>query len=390
MHIALVQLYSSRPTPEYETLAGCMRRDGHTVWVATPNERGDIVWHDGEQVIATLPAVTQAAQSNRSGFMRQLRARVSRLGHFFRLRGFLKQHAPDVVQANISGKFRLLPIGMPRKMVFVLDYRQVNEHYESGALGAVRTRYLNGSRGVLARAMFDRTTFLHEAGARRILGPNWPRWGSVVPMGVDRQFLTAERPPRPAGERRPVSFIYIGRLDRTRRLEFLIDAAEELNRSSLDFCLTFLGVDLTEGFYQRYAAERGLSDRVSIRPPVPYERVAAETLAYDVALAYVPEFPADWQYHPTLKVLEYRALGMPIIATDFEPNRDIVIDGVTGLLAPNTTAAYAAAMRRFIEEPDFLARCGAEAASMRQGLLWEDAADRYVREVYQPLLAKRM
>jgi glycosyltransferase involved in cell wall biosynthesis len=89
-------------------------------------------------------------------------------------------------------------------------------------------------------------------------------------------------------------------------------------------------------------------------------------------------------------VLEYRALGMPIIATDLEPNRDIVIDGVTGLLVPNTTVAYVGAMRRFIEDSDFLARCGAQAASVRQGLLWEDVADRYVREVYQPLLAKRM
>jgi glycosyltransferase involved in cell wall biosynthesis len=162
-----------------------------------------------------------------------------------------------------------------------------------------------------------------------------------------------------------------------------------LHATGHNFCLTFLGVDLTDGFYQRYAAERGLTERVSVRPPVPYERVAAETLAYDVALAYVPEYPADWQYHPTLKVLEYRALGMPIIATDFEPNRDVVQDGVNGLLAPNTTGAYVAAMRRFIEEPDFAARTRAQAAAMRSGLLWEQVAGCYIREVYEPLLAQR-
>jgi len=104
-----------------------------------------------------------------------------------------------------------------------------------------------------------------------------------------------------------------------------------------------------------------------------------------VALAYVPELPADWMYHPTLKVLEYRALGLPIIATDFRPNREIVENGVNGLLVENTPESIAAAMLRYICDPGFLARSSAEAQSRRAGLPWNNVADQYLA-LYESLL----
>ena len=111
----------------------------------------------------------------------------------------------------------------------------------------------------------------------------------------------------------------------------------------------------------------------------------AATVAHDVALALVPERPADWMYHPTLKILEYRALGLPIIATDFAPNREFVTEGANGLLVSNTAESIAAAMLRFIAEPGFLADRRAAAQTMRTGLVWPKVADQYLA-LYESLL----
>ena len=147
-----------------------------------------------------------------------------------------------------------------------------------------------------------------------------------------------------------------------------------------------MGYDASEGYYAAAIRRLGLEERVSILPPIPYEQVPAAVLGYDVALAYVPELPADWMYHPTLKVLEYRALGLPIIATDFQPNRELIEDGANGLLIANTPQSIAAAMLRFVCEPGFLAHSRAVAEARREGLTWDVVATRYLA-LYERLRA---
>jgi glycosyltransferase involved in cell wall biosynthesis len=129
-----------------------------------------------------------------------------------------------------------------------------------------------------------------------------------------------------------------------------------------------------------------LDSVVTFEPPVPYDCIPEVVSGYDVALAHVPDLPADWHYHPTLKVLEYRALGLPIIATDVEPNRKVVEDGANGLLVRNSAASLAEGMLRFVTDREFLEQCQGRAASMRQGTSWRQVAEMYERDVYRQLL----
>jgi glycosyltransferase involved in cell wall biosynthesis len=312
--------------------------------------------------------------------------RVNKLIHYNRVRRFIRETRPDVVQLNTFDLFRFLPLAMPRNIQFVFDVRQINEQHGSGLLGKIKASLANKSRVFFSRVLFDRTTFLHEAGARHVLGSDWSRWATVVPMGVDPHFLTTERPePLAEATDRPVRFIYIGRLARRRRLELLLEAAARVRQQAGRFRLVFMGYEASDGFYAETIRKLKLDDIVCIRPPVPYEQVPGEVLEHDVALAYVPELPADWQYQPTLKILEYRALGMPVIASDFLPNRDLVEDGVNGLLASNAAADIAAAMRQFIDDPVFLANCRNNAQAMRESLTWEQVAEQYLA-VYRQLV----
>ena len=377
MHILLAQFYSSQPTPDYDKFAAEMRARGHVVWVGTPNVAGDIEWHDGRGVVASVPA-------GRLPLPRPLARRLTKFDRFRRVRRFIAQTAPDIVQVNAFDLFRFLPPGMPRRTRFILDVRQINEQHGAGPFGRARAALQNKARALYSRLIFDHTTFLHAAGARHVLGDDWARWATVVPMGVDPQFLTAD-PPAERAPSRPVEFVYVGRLTRRRRLERILDAAALVRRQTDNFRVRFMGYDASEGFYSDAIGRLGLESLAAISPPIPYEQVPAATVAHDVALALVPEQPADWMYHPTLKILEYRALGLPIIATDFAPNREFVTDGANGLLVQNTAESIAAAMLRFIGEPGFLARSRAEAQTMRTGLVWHKVADQYLA-LYELLL----
>lgn len=61
-----------------------------------------------------------------------------------------------------------------------------------------------------------------------------------------------------------------------------------------------------------------------------------------------------------IKALEYAALGIPVIASDVEPYRDFVVDGVTGYLI-RRDHEWASRMRDLIHDADMRADMGAKA-----------------------------
>lgn len=388
MHIVLLHFYSAQPNPIYAQIAVALRARGHRVWVGAPDANHDLVWQDGTQVIATIPGPQRTVGLlKRLPLPRLVRQRLARLAFVLRLRRFLRQHQPDVVQINPASMqwIWLMPLFMPAAMRFVLDWRQIGQRGGKGVIRAGKAWFTGVWRQLYAN-LYDQSCFLHEAGAIKLLGRGWQRKGRVVPLAVDEQFLTAvvpetAAPVTPAGGDPCLRFIYVGSLSRVRRLERLIEAASLLAARGLAFQLHLVGPDNADGYYQELIQARGLQSQVAVLPAVPYAQVPTTLLTYDVALAYVPEYPADWQYHPTVKVLEYRALGMPIIASDFAPNREVVQQEVNGLLVANDPTALANAMARFMTDQRFYLRCRTNAREMRTGVTWPKIAQRY-EELY--------
>jgi glycosyltransferase involved in cell wall biosynthesis len=115
--------------------------------------------------------------------------------------------------------------------------------------------------------------------------------------------------------------------------------------------------------------------------------VPAVLASYDVGLAYTPDRPT-WHYQPTIKVLEYRALGLPIISTDVASHRQFVEENVNGILCGDAPQAIADAMFKFVANPDFLQQVRINASKMREGCSWLDIAKMYTQNVYSVLLDK--
>lgn len=392
MFILLLQVGTPHPTPDYDEVARILRQRDHIVWVGTPDEDGHLIFNDGQDCVASLAMPTNSSHGH--GFL----SRSHRAGSAWQnwrfvqgLRTLIRREQPDIVHVN-QAKLPfpwLFSFGLRGHTHFIIDWRQIAEREFSRPFARLRSALNLQKRRNLSRYFFTHATFLHQAGAERILGSDWQKYASVVPLAVSAGFLAKENLPGMAQEQdSPVKFIYIGSLSRVRRLERLLLAAHKVRlemNGSRTFQLIFVGPDKSEGYYQRLSHRLGLDDIVEINPPVPYERVPDLLLAADVALAYVPETPLDWHYHPTLKVLEYRAIGIPIIATDFQPNRVVVENGKNGLLVSNTVESLADAMQRFTGDSHFRQQSTLHAQAMRQGRLWADVTLAY-EELYCSLI----
>jgi glycosyltransferase involved in cell wall biosynthesis len=127
------------------------------------------------------------------------------------------------------------------------------------------------------------------------------------------------------------------------------------------------------------ARRAGVEARLHLAGPRPHDRVPALLPAFDVALV-----PAINPYASPLKLFEYMAAGLAVVAPD-QPNlREVLADGENALLfPPGDGPALAAALGRLARAPELRARLGrsARASVEQRDLTWRANARRVVAAV---------
>ena len=109
---------------------------------------------------------------------------------------------------------------------------------------------------------------------------------------------------------------------------------------------------------------------------IPHEKIAALLAACDCAVVSFPENADYARAMSPLKLFEYLAAGLPIIAPDF-PNLREVLDESCALLVPLTdAAALAAAMTRLRTDAALRSRLAAGAAERASAYTWDARAER--------------
>lgn len=366
----------------YDQLANVLRAQGHTVIVGGPDEQGNVSWVDNDQVIGVTSGVpVERGLLGRLFILRPILRRLRLFQFMSRIRRMILQLQPEVVQVNKCEFAFLLPWGIKR-IRFVYDVRQLGL-WGRDLWGRIRNAKQVFRIRLNSVLFYDVSCFGSVSAAKRALGNSWQKWAVVTPIGVSKLFLEipSARFSIPGGD--VTRFVYIGTISRLRNIECILDAVSILRRHTSTFSLTIMGPGDDRDYYKRCIIEKGIGSFVKVEPPIPYEEIPAFLLTHDIALAFVPDV-IDWQFQPTLKVLEYIALGIPIIASNNPPNRELVKQGQNGVLSENTPQDYAAAMLRFVRDHNLLVRYKRLAMTARSGLTWDDVAQIHLEKVYLP------
>ncbi|MDP8921706.1 MAG: glycosyltransferase family 4 protein [Chloroflexota bacterium] len=123
--------------------------------------------------------------------------------------------------------------------------------------------------------------------------------------------------------------------------------------------------------------EAGAGDRVELRGYVPYGQVPAQLREASVALLPLPDEPVARYFTSPLKLFDYMAAGVPIVASDLPSIREVLRHGENGLLAtPGDLHAFAGAVRCLLNDPAYARRLGDQAREDVRRYSWDARASR--------------
>jgi glycosyltransferase involved in cell wall biosynthesis len=167
------------------------------------------------------------------------------------------------------------------------------------------------------------------------------------------------------------------------RLDLAIEALASAELRSAQ--LVLVGEGPAHEALVRAARASGVEERVHFAGARRHDRIPALLPALDVALV-----PAINTYASPLKLIEYMAAGLAVIAPD-QPNlREVLADGENGLLFPvGDGPALRSRLEQLAADPALRRRLGerARATVVERDLTWRANAQRVLAAV-EPLLAR--
>jgi glycosyltransferase involved in cell wall biosynthesis len=178
----------------------------------------------------------------------------------------------------------------------------------------------------------------------------------------------------------------VGRLVRTKGLEFFLEAAADIAPRFPSVRFLIVGEARVEPQYrvelEKRAQELNLGGRVTFMG----ERRDVEQIMRETDISVLPSLSESFSN----VLLESMANGLPIIATNVGGNPEIISDGVNGLLVPpQDSASLARAMAQLLEQPEAARRFGKAARETAAREYSLDCLLRRTTDLYITLLERR-
>jgi 1,2-diacylglycerol 3-alpha-glucosyltransferase len=334
-----------------ETIRRGLEALGHDVVVVAPRMSGA---DDRGRRVLRVPALPAPTYPDFAlplplspAFMRRLRAL-----------DFDVVHAHHPFLLGVSARRLARASGRP----FVFTYHTLYDRY---------AHYVPLPRPLVARTALrwsvafadtaDRILAPSDFVAHRLRAQGVRRPIEVLPTGVD---LDRFRPDNRTAARQVLGLaaddpvlLYVGRLDREKNLEFLLDAVARVDVPRIRLLLVGRGTQASA--LRARAVALGLEKRVEFRGGSPPEGLPVYYHAADV---FVFASKTETQ---GLAVLEAMACGLPVVAVRASGVEEVVVEGVSGLLVPEDRGAFAAAVSQVLADAHLgakLAIGGREAA----------------------------
>lgn len=193
----------------------------------------------------------------------------------------------------------------------------------------------------------------------------------VVPNGADLDLFHPDVEPDPEFPRDPESprIGYVGSFQKWHALDLLGSMVERVGtaRPAARFLMVGAGAGVDD---VRSATSLG-QDRLAFTGRVPHARVPGLVASLDVGV-----LAEAAPYQCPLKVIEWMAAGIAVVAPAYGPLRELIDDGAEGLLfPPGDQDALVAAVTSLVDDPERRRALGKAAAKRAHGSLsWTDNA----------------
>jgi len=236
----------------------------------------------------------------------------------------------------------------------------------------------------------DRYIAVSHAATRHLIETKGISRSKVITIHNGRD-LTRFRPPLPSeraqaraelGVSDRPALLVLGRLESQKGHIYVIEAMRELVRDRPHLIALFAGAGALRAELDARCQALGLAENVRFLG----HRSDPERL---LAAADIVVLPSLYEGLP-LVAIEALATGRPMVATDIEGTREIVIQGDTGLLVPPAdSAALSRAIERLLVSPELAAKLGARGRSLVEGNFDVRRQLEKTVQVYEELLARQ-
>ncbi|HEX2194703.1 MAG TPA: glycosyltransferase [Candidatus Limnocylindria bacterium] len=230
-----------------------------------------------------------------------------------------------------------------------------------------------------AAAVADAIITVHEPLRRLSIERGVPpdKIDVVMNSADTRLFDAAAHRRRSFMEDGELRLVHHSNLQRIYGLDVAVEALARLDPGVLPHRLDVFG----DGPFRRDVvaaiARTGTADRVHLHGRVPIDALPAVLAGSDIGL--VPSRPERYlQYSLSTKLLEFAAMGVPVVASDLRTFRAHFTDEAIRYVPGGDPAALAAAIAELAADPQRAAALGAEARRQAAAYAWEEQARRYV------------
>jgi glycosyltransferase involved in cell wall biosynthesis len=191
----------------------------------------------------------------------------------------------------------------------------------------------------------------------------------VVPVGIELDRIA----PSSESDREPCSLVFVSHLTKSKGIDLMIDAMEDLVKTQPNLTLEIIG----DGPYKASLMDR--VDRLKLQSNVKFSGL----IDHDSLMRYLPtrgigiatyvDDPNNISYYadPT-KPKEYLACGLPVIITKVPWIAEEIQNRPMGIAIRYDKSELERAILSLVKDTDFYSKCRRNALIFASGLDWDD------------------
>lgn len=210
-----------------------------------------------------------------------------------------------------------------------------------------------------------------------------------LPIGVDKKIFSHQEK-KNADEKKSayekIKFIYIGSISKSRKINLLVESFAVTKKClgpQKEFVVDFFGNGDAIDDLKKMVINLKLSETVKFHNAVPQNQLSNIMSEYDIGIGYIHH--QLYNFSPGLKVLEYMASSLGVIASDTPGNKLFIKDRHNGILMGNTPFAISESIIEVIKNgyPEQYIR---EAYKIVDEYDWKSIVKKKLMPLYQKLI----